>query len=89
MKVLFYEDCYNVDSHLVVLMKKTKGKEKLKEKDYGNCFVEEKEMMKNCKTTLKRQKKRNNCAGSNECEYEDKKEKCEKNESRVKNKCKE
>ena len=46
-------------------------------------------MMKNLKTTPKRTKKRNTCAGSNECEYEDKEEKCEKGESRLKKQCKE
>jgi hypothetical protein len=46
-------------------------------------------MMKNFKTTLKRRRKQNTCAGSSECEYEDKKEKCEKSESRVKKQCKE
>lgn len=40
--------------------------------------------MRNFKTTLKRMWKQNTCAGSNECEYEDKKEKCEKSEKRVK-----
>jgi hypothetical protein len=50
----------------------------LKKKNHGNYFDEEKEMMINFKTTLKRTRKRNNYVGSNECKYEDKKEKCEK-----------
>jgi hypothetical protein len=53
--------------------RKQKGKGKLKKKDHGNYFDEEKEMMKNFKTTPKRTRKQNTCAGSNECEYEDKK----------------
>lgn len=69
--------------------RKRKEKEKLKKKDHGNYFYEEKEMMKNFKSTLKRTRKQNTCAGSNEREYEDKKEKCEKCESSVKKRRKE
>lgn len=69
--------------------RKQKGREKLKKKDHDNYIDDEEEMMKNFKSTPKRTKKRNTCAGSNECEYEDKKEKCEKGESRVKKQCKE
>lgn len=46
-------------------------------------------MMKNFKTTLKSTRNQNSRAGSNGCEYEDKKEKCEKGESRVKEQYKE
>lgn len=65
------------------LWRKQKENAKLKKKYNGNYFDEDEEMMKNFKTTLNRTRKRNICTGSNECECEDKKEKCENGDSRV------
>jgi len=68
MKILFWW------RFLRCCWRKQKGKEKLKKKYHGNYFDEEKEMVKNVKTSLKRTRKRNTCTGSNESEYENKKE---------------